>query len=360
MENLVIPKELEIYRGKKVFITGATGFKGAWLALMLHHIGARVYNISLSPEYKNSMFEILKLENIIEHGVIDIQNADKLKKVISEIEPDFIFHLAAQALVRPSYDKPVETFNTNIMGSIHVLEAIRNVHSVRSLIYVTSDKCYKNKEWQFGYREIDELGGYDPYSASKAAAEIVFESYKKSFFDSRDKLGVASVRAGNVIGGGDWAQDRIIPDCIRSLMNNKEIPIRNPSATRPWQHVLEPLFGYMSLAAKLFDDPKKYSGSFNFGPESSSNKTVKELAQEVIKNWGNGEIKYSENASKLHEAAILQLCCDKAKAVLHWNPCWDFQRTIFETISWYKAFVGNGDMMQVTLKQINTFLKEKI
>ena len=267
MESLVKNNELEnFYKDKTVLLTGATGFKGSWMALWLYEMGANVIDYSLAPLTDEDHFNLLKLENKITHIQGDILDLNKLTDVFNKYNPEIVFHLAAQALVRLSYDNPKLTFDTNVAGSVNVLEAIRASDSVRSFVYVTSDKAYKNKEWTWGYRENDELGGHDPYSASKAAAEIVFSSYNDSFFSKKADIGVGTVRAGNVIGGGDWALDRIIPDCIRSLRANKPIVIRNPHATRPWQHVLEPLSGYLLLGMKLYQDPDNYSGAWNFGP----------------------------------------------------------------------------------------------
>jgi CDP-glucose 4,6-dehydratase len=281
-----------------------------------------------------------------------------LNKTINEIQPEIVFHLAAQALVRYSYYEPKITFETNVSGSVNLLESIRKAPSVKSLIYVTSDKCYKNKEWLWGYRENDELGGRDPYSASKAAAEIVFSSYYDSFFIHNSNIGVASVRAGNVIGGGDWANDRIIPDCIRSLINGKAIEIRNPLSTRPWQHVLEPLSGYILLAQKLHENPKQYSGSWNFGPSIKSIKTVKELTEKVISIFGNGSINFCPTDDIKHEAGLLHLNCDKAIHQLGWGPTWTFEQTIINTVDWYKKYLKEGvDPKTLSINNINEFME---
>ena len=291
MEGLVNKNDLgNFYKGKTVLLTGATGFKGSWMALWLYEMGANVINYSLAPLNNEDHFNLLKLETKITHIEADILDADHLSAVFNMHKPEIVFHLAAQALVRFSYVNPKLTFDTNVSGSVNVLEAVRSCRSVRSLVYVTSDKAYKNKEWTWGYRENDELGGHDPYSASKAAAEIVFSSYNDSFFSKNAHIGVGTVRAGNVIGGGDWAEDRIIPDCIRSLRANEPIVIRNPHATRPWQHVLEPLSGYLLLAMRLYQDPDSYSGAWNFGPNINSIKTVKELSEKVIAVFGKGQI----------------------------------------------------------------------
>jgi len=272
---------LKVFSGRRVFITGHTGFKGSWLAFLLKEVGAEVMGFALPPATKTNHFDLLRLDKKIKHVVGDIRDSLFLAETIDKFQPEFVFHLAAQALVRPSYDDPVGTFSTNVIGSVNLLDAVRRCASVRSLVYITSDKCYENVEWIWGYREVDQLGGRDPYSASKAAAEIAFSSYDRSFFEVRPLMGAATTRAGNVIGGGDWAVDRIIPDCIRAIEMGEPIRLRNPLATRPWQHVLEPLSGYLLLAAKLYDEPKSWGGAWNFGPTSNEVRTVKMLLKRL-------------------------------------------------------------------------------
>lgn len=347
------------YKNKRILITGDTGFKGSWLALWLKNFGADVYGYALPPDTENSHFNLLKLENEITHIEGNILDVGMLNKAFQKIQPEIVFHLAAQALVRLSYDEPKLTFDTNVTGSVNILEAIRKTKSVKSLIYVTSDKCYKNKEWIWGYRENDELGGRDPYSASKASAEIIFSSYCDSYFSKNKNIGVASVRAGNVIGGGDWALDRIIPDCIRSIMNEKEIEIRNPLATRPWQHVLEPLSGYMLLAQRLYENPLQYAGSWNFGPSIDSIKTVKELTQKTIEILGKGSFIVVKTDKNKHEAGFLHLNCDKSNHQLGWNPVWDFEQTVKTTIEWYKNYINGENPKVISLKNINQFMEDK-
>jgi CDP-glucose 4,6-dehydratase len=357
MENLVIPEILKKYQGKKIILTGNTGFKGSWLAHWFHLLGAEVRGVALPQEDPDGLYHVLKLENRIDHFDTDIRKLDKLIPLFTEFKPDFVFHLAAQALVRESYDIPKGTFDTNVGGSLNVLECIRACDSIKSVVYVTSDKCYKNNEWIWGYRENDELGGFDPYSASKAAAEILFNSYLNSFFKKTETLGISSVRAGNVIGGGDWAKDRIVPDCFRALYKNKPIPVRNFKATRPWQHVLDPLFGYLMLGAKQYG-AQHLSGCWNFGPDSGSNKSVGELVSEIIKNWESGAINDASDPKAVHEAGLLQLNCDKAKAKLNWKPNWDFEKTLFYTTNWYKRFKNNESASDITSDHIITFMKE--
>lgn len=341
------------FKNKRVLVTGDSGFKGSWLSLILWHYGAKVTGYSLPPKTHEDHYVVTNLASKIHHVDGDLSDTELLTNTFKELKPEIVFHLAAQPLVRLSYNEPAKTFETNVLGSVNVLECIRKSDTVRSLIYVTSDKCYKNKEWIWGYRETDELGGYDPYSASKAAAEIIFESYRLSFFSSNPNLGVASVRAGNVIGGGDWSSDRIIPDCIRSFRSSEAIKIRNPSATRPWQHVLEPISGYMQLAAALWDNPSKYNGSWNFGPNNGSHKNVKDLVETVIKNWGSGTLTITPLEGAPHEAGYLHLNCDKVENYLGWRPVWNFEETVKETISWFKA----ENKEKESLRQINLFFK---
>jgi CDP-glucose 4,6-dehydratase len=348
------------FKNKKVLITGHTGFKGSWLAFLLHEVGAEVIGFALPPTTTNSHFELLNLNKKIKHIEGDILNFELLSKTLEDFQPEFVFHLAAQAIVRASYEDPVHTFSTNIMGSVNLLEAVKNCDSVRSLVFVTSDKCYENVEWTWGYRESDQLGGHDPYSASKAAAELVFSSYSRSFFKLRKNLGAASARAGNVIGGGDWAEDRIIPDCIRAIVSDEPILLRNPAATRPWQHVLEPLSGYLLLATRLYEDPKKWSDSWNFGPSTKEVSTVQNVAEIIIQHLGKGHIKIVETSGQVHEAQLLQLNCDKAHQILGWYPRWNSDQTLEATAIWYKTVINGGDPEQITKDQIYNFYKESI
>jgi len=345
---------------KKVFITGHTGFKGSWLAFLLHEIGADVMGFALPPEPPVNHFNLLKLDKKIKHIEGDVRDSSLLSAAVNDFQPEIIFHLAAQALVRPSYADPAVTFSTNVMGSVNLLEAVRKCNSVRSLVYITSDKCYENVEWIWGYRENDQLGGHDPYSASKAAAEIIFSSYSRSFFEQQPLLGAASTRAGNVIGGGDWALDRIVPDCIRAIQLDKSIVLRNPGATRPWQHVLEPLSGYMLLATKLYEEPKRWGGSWNFGPSLHEVRTVQNVAQVIVDYLGRGYIEVIDSQTHMHEARILQLNCDKAHQLLGWYPRWDAQKTLSETALWYKNFISGGNVEEITRAQIHSFFPELI
>jgi CDP-glucose 4,6-dehydratase len=347
-----------IYKNKKVFITGHTGFKGSWLAFLLNEMGAEVRGFALAPATTPNHFDLLDLGSKIDHIVGDVRDSDALNKVMQDFQPEFVFHLAAQALVKESYDNPVNTFDTNIMGSVNLLDAVRNCNSIRSLVYITSDKCYENVEWVWGYRENDQLGGRDPYSASKGAAEIVFSAYARSYFALREGLGSATARAGNVIGGGDWATDRIIPDCIRALESDNPIVLRNPNATRPWQHVLEPINGYLMLGTQLYNNPKSFEGSWNFGPSTSQVSTVEEVAKNIVRQIGKGIIEVDDSHQFQHEANLLQLNCDKARHQLGWSPRWNVEETLDATSEWYKVFMDRGDIEAITRKQLHNFYPE--
>ncbi|WP_419177025.1 CDP-glucose 4,6-dehydratase [Desulfosediminicola sp.] len=351
-------KSLEMFRNRRVFITGHTGFKGSWLAFLLHEIGADVMGFALPPATKVNHFDLLGLSEKIKHRIGDIRDADHLTTTIQEFQPEFVFHLAAQALVRPSYDDPASTFSTNVIGSVNLLDAVRKCESIRSLVYITSDKCYENVEWIWGYRENDLLGGRDPYSASKAAAEIAFSSFARSYFQQRPTLGSATTRAGNVIGGGDWAVDRIIPDCIRAIEAGQPVRLRNPGATRPWQHVLEPLAGYLLLAALLYEDPKRWGGSWNFGPSTHEVRTVQNVAEVIVEHMGKGCIEIIESQTQVHEARLLQLNCDKAHQLLGWYPRWQVEKTLESTALWYKTILDGGNAELITRAQIHEFFPE--
>lgn len=341
-------------------ITGHTGFKGSWLSFLLHEAGAEVLGYALPPDEDKSHFSLLGLSDKIQHVEADICDLEKLDSCMNEFQPEFVFHLAAQALVRASYQDPKTTFDTNITGAVNLLEAVRHCESVCSLVYVTSDKCYENNNWVWGYRENDQLGGHDPYSASKAAAEIVFSAYVRSFFSDKKEFGAASARAGNVIGGGDWSKDRIIPDCIRAIETGKPIQLRNPHATRPWQHVLEPLSGYLQLALRLRDEPLSYSGAWNFGPSSSEVCTVLEVAENIVARMGRGEINITDSDNSQHEAKLLQLNCDKARQILGWSPQWNVEKALNTTADWYKEISIGKDTSDVSRQQIIEYFGQTI
>ncbi len=353
-----------VYSGKRVLVTGHTGFKGGWLSQWLLSLGAEVYGIALPPEGSVSLFGQLHLEDHLHHQICDIRRFEPLKELLSEIRPDMIFHLAAQPLVRESYNIPLDTVETNVMGTLHLLEAVRTLKLSTSIVVITSDKSYENKEWMFAYRENDPMGGYDPYSASKGACEVLTASWRRSFFNPLDfdnhGVKLATVRAGNVIGGGDWAKDRIVPDSIRFLLAGNTIEVRNPMATRPWQHVLEPLGGYLLLGEKLLgitskEDLLTFCSAFNFGPLIGSNKTVERLVNEVIKVWGSGSWTY-EKQHAVHEASKLNLTIDKAFHLLGWYPAWDFAETIKRTVKWYRTYRDDPSAIpDLTLRQINDY-----
>lgn len=348
-----------VFGGRRVFITGHTGFKGSWLAFLLNEAGANVMGFSLTPSTQVNHFDLLELDKKIKHVVGDVRDAALLSSTLNQFQPEFVFHLAAQALVRPSYDDPAATFSTNVMGSVNLLDAVRKCDSVRSLVYVTSDKCYENVEWIWGYRESDQLGGRDPYSASKAAAELVFSSYARSFFEQRPLLGTASARAGNVIGGGDWAVDRIIPDCMRAIACGESVCLRNPVATRPWQHVLEPIAGYLLLAARLYEEPTRWGGAWNFGPSTQEVRTVQNVAEVIISHIGKGRVEVVQSPTQVHEARLLQLNCDKAQQLLGWHPRWDVDKTLEATALWYKAFMNGDNASDITRVQIKEFFSKE-
>jgi CDP-glucose 4,6-dehydratase len=346
------------YSGKRVFITGHTGFKGSWLTQILVQWGAIIKGFSLEDQGKKSHFQILGLDSKIEHELADIRNAQELEKSVNDFKPDIVMHLAAQALVRQSYKNPKETYSTNVMGSLNLLEAVNKCDSVSSLVFVTSDKCYENLEWIWGYRETDSLGGHDPYSSSKAAAEILFSSYARSYFFSKSEFSSGSARAGNVIGGGDYAADRIIPDCVRASRNAGRVLLRNPIATRPWQHVLEPLSGYLLLGKNLFGHQLESGEAWNFGPNSERTITVEEVATKVFEILGSGSLEIDNSSHHPHEAGLLQLNCDKAHSKLGWKSTWSGELAIRKTAEWYRDVEKGISVSEVTNNQIKDFFNE--
>ena len=341
------------YQGKRVLVTGHTGFKGAWLTQWLLSMGAEVAGYALPPQPHETLYGKL---NISDRLAVDcranLSDRSTINKIVSDFSPEIVFHLAAQPLVRLSYEIPVETFTTNVIGTVHLLDAIRLAGDACSIVGVTSDKCYENREWLHSYREKDTIGGHDPYSASKGASELVISSYRKSFFSHLSGIRLASARAGNVIGGGDWAKDRIVPDCIRAIRSDTPITVRNKTATRPWQHVLEPLSGYLWLGAQLESSPDKcFQGAFNFGPDTASNRTVAELVTELITHTGGQWIDVSDS-NALHEASKLNLAIDKAFHILKWQPVWDFKKTIEATAVWYFKESSGKSIADFTQAQI--------
>src|SRR5574344_1284290 len=363
MENMV-NRELDIFdnffEGKRVLVTGHTGFKGSWLCIWLHELGAEVVGVSKDPYTDRDNYVLSSLKDKIVDLRGDITDGVQMKEIFMKYQPEIVFHLAAQPLVRLSYEIPVETYQVNLMGTINIMEAIRATDSVKIAVMITTDKCYENKEQIWGYRENEPMGGYDPYSSSKGAAEIAINSWRRSFFNPNDygikhHVSLASVRAGNVIGGGDWALDRIIPDCIKSLEAEKDIEIRSPKAIRPWQHVLEPLSGYMLLATKMWTEPTKYCEGWNFGPNTESIADVWTVASEVVKDYGKGELKDVSDPNALHEANLLMLDINKAKFKLGWTPRMNLIQCIDLTVDWYLDY-RKSNVYEMCIKQIDKYL----
>ena len=348
---------------KKVLITGNTGFKGSWLSIWLDLLGAKIYGLALHPPTNPSLFEKANLDYIVENNITDIRDTEKVIKTITEIKPDYIFHLAAQPIVSLSYSKTVETWNTNVIGTVNVLESLRLLNNECIGIIITSDKCYENQEWEWGYRENDLLGGADPYSASKGSAELAFSSYQRSFFsnNSDNKIRICSARAGNVIGGGDWADNRIVPDCIKAWIKGNTVDIKSPESTRPFQHVLEPLNGYITLAEKLKLNKKLSGHSFNFGPPSNFNYKVIDVVKELSKKWTDASWEINAKQTKYSESKLLKLNCDKALSLLNWEPTLDFNTTINMTSDWYYSFYKNKnlDVLEKCRKQIKDYMNKK-
>lgn len=342
---------------KRVFLTGHTGFKGAWLSLLLNRMGATVMGYALEPPTTPNLFEIARVAEVTRSRIADIRDSAALSLCLRDFAPDVVFHLAAQSLVRESYATPVETFDVNVMGTVRVLDAIRQTPSVKAAIIVTSDKCYENRETGQAYRESDAMGGQDPYSASKGCAELATAAYGRSFFQpGAGHASIASVRAGNVVGGGDWAKDRLIPDIARGLTAGGKIVIRRPDAVRPWQHVLEPLHGYLKVAERLLEKGPLPWDAWNFGPDASSEQPVEAVARLACSLWGRSDaLKIEPDSGALHEATLLQLDSAKARAGLGWHPRWDFQATLKHTVDWYRNFADGRDMQAFTLAQIDAY-----
>lgn len=344
----------QFWHGKKVFLTGHTGFKGAWLSLWLAQMGAEVTGFALLPASKSNLFEMADVAKDIHSVTGDIRDAAQVASALKASKAEIVIHMAAQALVRQSYADPVETYSTNVMGLVNVFEAARQTPSVRAIVNVTSDKCYENKEWHWGYREDEAMGGFDPYSSSKGCAELITSAYRRSFFQPAG-VALASARAGNVIGGGDWAADRLIPDIIRALSKGEPVLIRNPHAIRPWQHVLEPLSGYLTLTEHAFNAPEKYASGWNFGPNECDAKPVNWIADALTKVWGTGASWKLEGGTHPHEAHYLKLDCAKAKAELGWQAKWDLTTALTYTANWYQSIAAAGSARDITLSQIKTY-----
>lgn len=347
----------EFWQGKCVFMTGHTGFKGSWLSLWLQSMGAKVVGYSLAPPSNPSLFEVGR----VAEGMIslegDIRDLEQMQTALKQHQPEIVIHMAAQSLVRYSYQNPVETYATNIMGTVNVLEAVQHTSSVKAVVVITSDKCYENREWVWSYRENDAMGGYDPYSSSKGCAELVTAAYRQSFFNKMggDSAAVASVRAGNVIGGGDWAADRLIPDMVRAVTEDRPVLIRNPLAIRPWQHVLEPLSGYLLLAQKLYEDGADYAEGWNFGPSEDDARPVQWIVERLTELWGEDASWVPDKAEHPHEAHYLKLDCSKAKLHLDWRPRWSLTQALENIVLWHKAHQLGDDMREISLRQIADF-----
>lgn len=346
------------WKGKKVFITGHTGFKGGWLVQTLKILGAQIKGYALKPDTEPNFFDSTNVENIMISEIGDIRNIESLSKSVSEFQPEVVFHLAAQPLVRYSYENPKETYEINVIGTLNLLEAIRKVNTVKAVVLITTDKCYENKEWDYGYREIDPMGGYDPYSSSKGCCELLISSYRNSFFkDTQTKI--ASARAGNVIGGGDWSKDRLIPDILQAIKNNEQPILRNPLAIRPWQHVIEPVSGYIKLAEKLYVEETGYDQAWNFGPNDTECKSVEWITNTLLE-LNDCEFSWKQdNNFNPHEAQLLKLDISKAKNKLGWTPKWDLNNSLNKIVEWHKAYALNEDIKEVTRKQIIEYLQDE-
>ena len=349
----------QFWMGKRVFLTGHTGFKGSWLSLWLQSLGAEVTGYALDPPTNPSLFELAKVGSGMRSIISDVRNGDALTSAMREAKPEIVIHMAAQSLVRYSYGNPVDTYSTNVMGVVHLFESVRKTSDVTALINVTSDKCYENHEWVWGYRENEAMGGYDPYSSSKGCAELVTSAYRNSFFNpakySEHHIALASARAGNVIGGGDWAENRLIPDILRAFSEGRPIVIRDPYAIRPWQHVLEPLSGYLELAQKLYEDGVAYAEGWNFGPNDEDAQPVQWIVERLAQRWGDGAKWQLDQANHPHEAHYLKLDCSKAKTRLDWKPRWSLPVALDVIIAWHRAYLTHQDMRDVTLEQIEKF-----
>ncbi|AUQ40671.1 CDP-glucose 4,6-dehydratase [Yersinia ruckeri] len=352
--------DTSFWQGKRVFVTGHTGFKGGWLSLWLQNMGAIVKGYSLTAPTEPNLFKVACVADGMKSEIGDIRDQNKLLNSIREFQPEIVFHMAAQPLVRLSYSEPVETYSTNVMGTVYLLEAIRHVGGIKAVVNITSDKCYDNKEWIWGYRENEAMGGYDPYSNSKGCAELVTSSYRNSFFNpanyEQHGTAIATVRAGNVIGGGDWALDRIVPDILRAFEQSLPVIIRNPHAIRPWQHVLEPLSGYLLLAQKLYTDGAKYAEGWNFGPNDVDATPVQDIVEKMVKSWGEEASWQLDGEDHPHEAHYLKLDCSKAKVQLGWHPRWNLDKTLEYIVAWHKAWLAGKDMHRYCNTEINNYM----
>jgi CDP-glucose 4,6-dehydratase len=346
----------DFWKKKRVYVTGHTGFKGSWLSLWLSNLGAEVKGYALEPETKPCLFEEANVLELIHSEIGDIRNLEQLKKSIKDFEPDILIHMAAQPLVRLSYQEPIETYDINVMGTVKVLEVARQVENLKSVVCVTTDKCYENREWEWGYRENEAMGGYDPYSSSKGCAELVTVAYRRSFLQEKG-IGLASARAGNVVGGGDWSKDRLIPDILKAFEKNEPVIIRNPDSIRPWQHVLEPLSGYLRLAQKLYDNPKQYAQAWNFGPHDNDSKPVKWILERMVEKWGKDVSWLQDERNHPHEANYLKLDISKAKNQLGWEPIWNLDQTLDRIVLWHQAWLKGDNIQNKCLQEIEDYMK---
>ncbi len=352
------------WKGKRVFLTGHTGFKGSWLCLFLNYLGANVTGYALEPNTKPALYPLCNIDSFVQTTIGDIRDLEKLQRSINKTNPDIVLHMAAQTLVRLSYQIPVDTFSVNVMGTVNVLEAVRHCSNVKAVVNVTTDKCYENKEWAWAYRENEPMGGYDPYSGSKGCSELVTSAYRNSFFNqnkySEHGVAIASVRAGNVIGGGDWAEDRLIPDFVRAIQNNKKIILRSPKAIRPWQHVLEPLSGYLVLAEALYNKGPEFAQAWNFGPNDVDAKPVKWIVDTICNKWGNGAEYEIDSNPQPHEATYLKLDCSKAKTYLNWHPRWSLDTALDSIVYFTKAYLDNKPLTNICEQQIEVYLNTSV
>lgn len=349
----------DFYKGKRVFLTGHNGFKGSWMCKVLKMMGAEVCGFSLEPNTVPSLFEVANLADNMVNIIGDIRNLEKLKKAVYDFQPEILIHMAAQPIVRESYKNPVYTYETNVIGTVNVLEAVRECKSIKSFLNVTTDKVYKNNEWEWGYREIDALDGYDPYSNSKSCSELVTSSYKKSFFSDSESTAISTARAGNVIGGGDFSVDRIIPDCVRAMQNCEEIIVRNPYSTRPYEHVLEPIIAYLIISQKQYENKEKYAGNYNVGPNDSDCVTTGDLVNMFCEAWGeNASWKCEMEKNAPHEANFLKLDHSKITSILGWKPRWTVKEAIEKTVEWSKAYINRDNIELCMEKQIKEYLGE--